>query len=84
MKTLLASTLLVAIIPLAGCASDKHALVLDSVGPSPSPPEAASLNGWLVVFSACDPQAHFNSLPYAVFYTDYKILSKDGRLLEKV
>ena len=84
MKSLFGSALLLSAIPLAGCASDRHALVLDPVGPPASLPQTAGPKGWLVVFSAHDPHAHFNSLPYTVFYTDYKIFSSDGRLLQSV
>jgi hypothetical protein len=84
MKALFVASLLSATALVAGCASQKPALVLDPVGPPAMSPTPGTARGWLVVFSALDPHAHFSSLPYDVFYTDYTILSQDGKLLQKV
>jgi hypothetical protein len=81
---LISSALLMAAALLAGCAFAGNQVVLAPVGPPPFESKAAGLNGSLVVFSAFDPNAHFNSLPYRMFYTDYRIFSEDGRLLPKV
>jgi hypothetical protein len=63
---------------LAGCISQRPEVVLDPIGP-PSPPLAGSgSSGTLVVYSAFDPHADFNDLPYQRHYTDYRIVSADG------
>jgi hypothetical protein len=59
-------------------------MVLAPVGPAAVQAASAGSQGSLVVYSACDPTAHFNSLPYARFYTDYRIFSQDGQLLQAV
>ena len=41
-------------------------------------------NGSLVVFSAFDPTPHFSALPYRIYYTDYKLVSENGTLLQSV
>lgn len=65
---------------VTGCVSQQHRLGLDPIGP-PNPQSAeAGSNGTLVVFSAFDPHADFNNLPYVRHYTDYKITSADGTL----
>ena len=70
LRILLVRTLLLAALPLAGCASNGHGLVLDPVGPPVFQPSAGS-NGTLVVFSAYDPNAHFNSLSYRRIHSGY-------------
>jgi len=68
----------------AGCISQPHGLVLDPIGP-PSPRSAwAGSNGTLVVFSAFDPHADFNDLPYLRHYTSYKIISQNGKLTQTI
>jgi hypothetical protein len=37
-----------------------------------------------VVYSATGRGAHFSSLPYHVFYSDYEVHTDDGKLLRKV
>jgi len=84
MKLLIAASLLVAASLLAGCVSQSHGLVLDPIGP-PNPQLAgAGLNGTLMVFSAFDSLGDFNDLPYRRHYTDYKIESANGTLLQTV
>jgi hypothetical protein len=73
-----------AVVSTAGCASAGHEVVLAPVGPAPSEAVSSSPHGTLVVHSAFDPNAHFNSLPYTRFYTDYRIFSKDGKLVQAV
>jgi hypothetical protein len=80
---MLACAILLATLPLAGCAYDGHGLVLAPVGP-PSPQPTSGADGSLVVFSAYDPNAHFNSLPYRRIHSDYAILTADGKLLQNV
>jgi len=69
---------------VSGNAFAQSGVSVGTVGPSPRNPPVASTNGSLVVFSALDPNAHFNSLPYHLFYSDYKILSAEGKLLRNV
>jgi len=70
---------------ISGCAGDGHPLVLDPVGPRPLQPVVVNSNGSLVVYSAFDVLADFNSVdPERRRHTDYRILSEDGRLLQKV
>jgi hypothetical protein len=38
----------------------------------------------LVVFSAYDQDAHFNDLPYRRVHSDYRILTKDDKLVQTV
>ena len=84
MKQLVGIMLLVAAALVAGCVSQQHGLVLDPIGP-PGPPSArAGSIGTLVVFSAPDPHADFNDLPYLRRYTDYKITHEDGKLVQTV
>jgi hypothetical protein len=84
MKALIAVSLLGAAALMGGCVSQPHGLVLDPIGP-PNPQSAgAGSIGTLVVFSACDAHADFNDLPYLRHYTDYKITSKDGKLVQTV
>ena len=84
MRTYIARALLVGAGLLSGCASDNRGLVFEPVGPSAFQPATANPGGSLVVFSAFDPTAHFNGLPYHHYHTDYKILSEEGKLLQKV
>ncbi|MGO8765001.1 MAG: hypothetical protein ACLQSR_07690 [Limisphaerales bacterium] len=71
---------------LSGCASSNHGLALDTVGPAPSPiVNANSATGSLVVYSAYEVNADFNSRdPDRPQYSDYRIYSADGKLLRKV
>ena len=84
MKRLIPAVLLIAAALVAGCVSQPHGLVLDPIGP-PSPRSAgAGSNGTLVVFSAFDPHADFNDLPYLRHYTSYKIISQNGKLTQTI
>jgi hypothetical protein len=76
-------TSLLAVLPLAGCASNGPGLVLAPVGPPVSHSTAGSASA-LVVFSAYDQGAHFNDLPYRRVHSDYRILTTDGKLLQNV
>jgi hypothetical protein len=73
-------------ILLSGCATGKNGTVLDTVGPPLSQPAAAnSTNGTLVVYSAYEVNADFNSRdPNRPEYSDYRILTNDGKLLQRV
>jgi len=84
MKRLIPAVLLIAAALVAGCVSQPHGLVLDPIGP-PSPRSAgAGSNGTLMVFSAFDPHADFNDLPYLRHYTSYKIISQNGKLTQTI
>ena len=74
MKPVIITSLLVAAALVSGCAAPQRGLVLDPIGPPDSPSASAGSTGTLVVFSAFDPHAHFNDLPYLRHYTDYKII----------
>jgi len=86
MKTLIVLTAITVGATLSGCTTDQTKLVLDRVGPplSPSSP-VASTNGTLLVYSAYEVNADFNARdPNRPEYSDYKILSADGQLLQQV
>jgi len=86
MKTFLILTLITANAVLSGCATDPKGPVLDTVGPpmSQSLP-ASSTNGTLLVYSAYEVNADFNARdPNRPEYSDYKIFTHDGKLLQKV
>ena len=84
MKLSIFSGVLGAIALLSGCASPGPGLVLDPVGPPPFPSAAAGSTGTLKVFSAFQQGADFNSQLYRRHYTDYEILSADGKRLQWV
>ena len=67
-----------------GCTASHSSLVLAPVGPTPAP-AANSSQGSLVVYSAFRVNADFNNPdPYRREYSDYRILSPDGNLLQRV
>ena len=79
--------LIVAGALLSGCATGRNGLALDTVGPPLSQPTAAisSTNGTLVVYSAFEVNADFNSRdPYRPEYSDYRIFTIGGKLLQRV
>jgi hypothetical protein len=84
MKRILA--LLMTGVFLAGCASPNNGPVLNTVGPAPSSAgNDHSTTGILVVYSAYEVNADFNSLdPTRPEYSDYRIYSNDGKLLQRV
>lgn len=84
MKLHLATGILAATALLSGCASHRPALVLDPVGPPPFASAAAGSTGTLKVFSAYEQGADFNSPPYHREYSDYRIFSVDGNLVQTV
>jgi hypothetical protein len=55
--------------------------VLDPVGPPTPHSSAVGSEAALVVFTAYDVTADFNSNPYRRRYSDYQILSADGQRL---
>jgi hypothetical protein len=88
MKTSFILTAILAVALLSGCATGKNGIALDTVGPPPFPPGATSstlTNGSLTVYSAFRRNADFNALdPNRPEHSDYKILTADGMLLQKV
>lgn len=86
MKTIATLLLVSAGALLCGCASSKDGLALSTVGPAPLPAlNADSTSGTLVVYSAYEVNADFNSRdPNRPEYSDYRIYSRDGKLLERV
>jgi hypothetical protein len=86
MKIFLTSNIVAAGVLLAGCATGKSGMTLDAVGPVPSQPAAvSSTNGTLVVYSAYEVNADFNSRdPYRPEYSDYRIFTTGGKLLQRV
>ena len=69
---------------LSSCASREPALVLDPVGPFAFPSADTAPTGTLCVFSAFEQGADFNSQLYRRRYSDYDILSLDGKRLRRV
>jgi hypothetical protein len=83
-KLLHAISLVAGIAFLGGCASHRPGLVLDAVGPPPFANGGLGSIGTLVVYSAYEQGAEFNSPYYRRQFTDYKILMPDGKLLRPV
>jgi hypothetical protein len=71
---------------LTGCATARNEIVLDCVGPQPAAAASAnSTSGTLLVFSAYRIGADFDSRDARrPEYSDYRILSADGRLFQTV
>ena len=70
---------------LAGCATARNEVVLDCVGPQPAAASANSTSGTLLVYSAYRVGADFDSRDARrPEYSDYRILSADGQLLQAV
>jgi hypothetical protein len=68
----------------SSCAYNLHGLALDPVGPSPYV-SGTSTTGTLVVFSAFDVTSQsIGDHEHRRHYSDYKILSEDGKLLQRV
>jgi hypothetical protein len=86
MRTFLSFNIVAAGVLLAGCSTGRSGITLDTVGPVPVQPAAiSSTNGTLVVYSAYEVNADFNSRdPYRPEYSDYRILTTDGKPLQKV
>jgi len=84
MKLLASSWTVAAGVLLAGCASG--GLALDTVGPIPAQTAAPNTAaGTLMVYSAYEVDADFNDRdPYRPEYSDYKIYTAAGKLLERV
>ncbi len=85
MKTSYASILLTAGTLWAGCASSPPGMVLQPVGPPPAPVAEVSTEGSLMVYTAYDVNAPgIGDYEHRRHYTDYKILTQDGKLLRTV
>jgi hypothetical protein len=85
MKTRCNLLILSATTLLYGCASGQHDLTLSPVGPPSIQSMAANDKGTLVVFSAYDvTAAGVGDYEHRRHYSDYKILTQDGKLLQTV
>jgi len=86
MKIHFTLTLIMAGALLSGCATGQNEVVLDTVGPPLSQRAAtSSTKGMLVVYSAYEVNADFNSRdPDRPEYSDYRIFTLDGKLLQRV
>ncbi len=73
-------------ILLMGCAAGNSEIVLDPVGPPTTPAALVPVRtGTLTVYSAFKVNADFNSRdPDRQEYSDYRIYSPDGKLLQRV
>jgi hypothetical protein len=80
--TPLATLAIAGLLLTAGCLTHKPGLVLDPVGPPPGLSSGSETTGSLIVFSAFDPTGVHRMDRQA--HTSYKILSEDGKLLQKV
>jgi len=71
---------------LSGCATGDHEVVLASVGPGPlARVNPSATNGTLVVYSAHEHNANFNSRdPSRQEFSDYQILSAPGEFRQMV
>src|ERR1039458_6370898 len=85
MKTYCTVILLTAATLWSGCASGQHGLTLNPVGPPSIQSTASDDHGTLVVFSAYDvTAAGVGDYEHRHQYSDYKILTQDGKLLQNV
>jgi len=87
MKNYFSLLVIVAWVFLPVCATLKGGgLVLDTVGPPlPQPTAAIATNGTLLVYSAYEAGPAFNARdPNRPEYSDYKIFTAAGRLLQRV
>jgi hypothetical protein len=84
MKLLLVTSVVAGTAFLSGCASHEPGLVLDPVGPPPVASASAGSTGTLMVYSAYEQGAEFNSPCYRRQFADYGILSAEGKLLQAV
>lgn len=73
-----------AVALFSGCASSEPRLVLDQVGPPSLQPDSAGSKGSLLVFSEISIDMPSSIRPDHTRYTDYKILSEQGELLQTV
>src|ERR1700761_392649 len=72
---------------MAGCVTSKNGTVLEGVGPGPTAAANATADvpGTLLVYSAYEINADFNSRDaHRPQYSDYQILTPDGKLQQRV
>jgi hypothetical protein len=86
MKTNYSVLILSAATLLSGCAASQAGLTLNPVGPPPSVSSVVTDDkGTLVVFSAYEvTAANQGDYEHRRHYSDYKIYSEDGKLLQAV
>jgi hypothetical protein len=82
MKALFMALAVVALF--SGCTSPQHPIVLDSVGPASPQAVSSGSKGSLLVYSAISVDMPSNRRPEHLHYTDYKILSDKGDLVQAV
>ncbi len=70
MKLLLATSVVAGVAFLTGCASHRPGLALDPVGPTPFASSDTGSTGMLMVYSAFEQGAEFNSPYYRRQYSD--------------
>lgn len=78
------TAILAATTLLSGCAFEDKPVVVESVGPPAFPSANGGPKGVLMVYSAYDPDTEFSDVPLLREYTDFKILSEDGKPLQTV
>jgi len=84
MKTLPMLALTMGVMLVSGCAT-KNGVALDTVGPAPSQLTGNPTKGTLMVYSAYETSADFTMRdPDRQEYSDYKILSSDGEVAQRV
>jgi hypothetical protein len=82
---LLTAAMLAAAVSFSGCASTGQAPTPVAASKTPAQTRAADREGRLVVYSALAAGPEFYpATPYHRAYSDYRILSADGRLLRNV
>jgi hypothetical protein len=85
MRTYYTVVLLTAATLWSGCAFGPRDMVLEPVGPSPAPVAENNGEGSLVVYTAYDVNAPgIGDYEHRHHYTDYKILTEDGKPLQTV
>ena len=86
MNSITLAALTAAGLCLAGCANSSNNLTFDTVGPAPVSDQAPSPDtGSLLVYSAYEVNADFNNEdPYRHEYSNYRICTEDGKLLQFV
>src|SRR5580658_5596942 len=84
MRTYYTVALLTAATLWSGCAFGPHGMVLEPVGPSPEA-SGSTTTGTLVVYSAFEVTAPgIGDFEHRHHYSDYRILSEDGKPLQTV
>jgi hypothetical protein len=75
----MAAAIVLSLLAGTGCAFHQRNVVLDPIGPAAGVVTSAASPGTLVVFSAFTPEPDINNSPYRRRYSDYRVLTADGR-----